>query len=138
MSHSPRYLAGGGIAPSRFVKIDTTSGANFTVIEASAATDKIVGVSQEGTRLAQIEGLTTDEDAARSGENLRVYGPGEECLIKAGGTITQGDWLTATTDGKAVAITASGTVVHAGFALESGVSGDLIRMFVHPFVCKYS
>lgn len=138
MPSSPNYLANGNIYPCRFVKIDSTAGKNFSVIQSAAASDKSIGVSQVGTRLAQIEGLTATAYAASAGDNLRVFGPGEQCLVECAGTITQGDWVTADADGKAVAITVSGTVCHAAFALESGVSGDFIRVFLNPFICKYS
>jgi hypothetical protein len=133
---SPRYIAGGTIEPSRIVKIDATAAHPFTVIAATTpATDKMVGISQEGTR--KTPGVFADTYAAADNEHLQVYGPGHECLLKLGGTVTQGDYVTAGAAGVGVAAGTVGTVNVVGFALENGVSGDLIRVFVHPQTIAY-
>lgn len=133
MDH-PNFIAGGNILPSTFVKIDATV-AMPTVIQASANTDVLIGVSKESTDAPPIPQLSGTQYAAVSGENCRVYQPGESCLLSIGsGGCTAGDMLT--TDGSGGGITtAPGAGVRVGaIALMTAVSGDKARVRVtDPF-----
>jgi len=122
---SPSFKAGGDIAPSRFVK---GGSAAHTVIQATANAVTI-GISFEGTQEPPIPGYSTAL-AASDGEQLKVYGEGEECLIEAGGTIAAFGEVKSDANGKAVAAAATGTVVQqvAAIALEGGASGEFIRV----------
>lgn len=131
---NPRYIARGNILPSTIVKIDTTSGHNFGVIAATATSDKPVGIAQAGTHDAPgTNGAGTY--AASDGQEIRVYGDGEECLGLAGAAITQGDNLIFVSGAKLTPHLGSETsdLYIVGQALESA-SGDgvLFRMLVRP------
>lgn len=128
---APGFLASGNINPSVFVKLDTTK--NFHVAQCAAATDRIVGVAQDGTYLAPgIAG--SDGFAAHDGQELTVFGEGEQCLIKVGASaVTEGDYLTSDTNGdaKTVAFTSgAGNIWHGAVALESANAGELVRAVV--------
>lgn len=110
------YNAEGAIVAYSIVKI----GANdYGVLQAGAATDKIIGVS-------------TDIDSA-SGERCDVFHEGI-CYVKIAGTVTRGDWITSNASGLGVtAAPAAGTNNYViGMALQSGVSGDIIEVMVDP------
>ena len=123
--------AGGSINIATFVKFDSTTPADNQVIQATANTDNIMGVSEAGPHVNPFTfGSTTLGDglAAISGEDVNVYGMGEVCLLRIGGTVTVGDYLTATTGGKGITAT---TGNHYGAqAEESGVTDQLIRVRV--------
>jgi hypothetical protein len=132
MAHCPNFLANGNILPSRFVVADTTG--DFLVVQATDATHGILGVSQDGTD--QPPGVTgSGSNAAQTGESLQVFCDGDEALITAGGTITEGDYLVSDTSGRAVTATLTSTGIQyiGGRALQAATgAGQLIRMFVHP------
>lgn len=110
------YVAGAAINPFRIVK----AGANdYEVLQAAgaAATEKIVGV-------------TTEIDAS-SGERVDVIHEGI-ADVKLGGTVARGDPITSDATGQGVAAApAAGTNNRiVGYAVISGVSGDIIPVIV--------
>jgi hypothetical protein len=120
------FVANGNIAPSRFVKLD--SSAVGKVLAATAVTDPIIGISGQGTRNTPYSTLD-DGYHAIAGENCRVYGDNEECWLECGGTITVGDKITPSTGG--VGITTTTTQDRYGaIALQSGITGKLIKVKV--------
>lgn len=128
MANSPsHYLAGGTIRTARAVKIT----AAHTVSE-SDANEKSVGISQEGSNYPPLSDLVSTNNAAVAGEQLKVYGPGEECLITAGDTIAAGDRLKSDADGKGVPVASTGTTLQEYFAvaLDAGSADELVRCFV--------
>jgi hypothetical protein len=133
MASASNYLANGTIRVSRVVKVDATAGKNFMVIEASASTDKPVGVAQDGSHDAP--GLTgaTVANAATAGLPLRVYQDGEECLGSAGAAVTHGDWLKSDANGQLIPIAGTegaGNFI-VGRALEDAAGANvLFRMRV--------
>ncbi len=106
--YSKTLIAGAAIAKNRIVKFDSTE---LTAIQAAAATDKSIGVSDLG---------------ADSGEAFDVILDGI-ALVEYGGNVTHGDLLTADANGKAVtaAPAATGSARVIGIAMVSGVSGDI-------------
>jgi hypothetical protein len=86
-----------------------------------------VGVSGIGTKYAPIP-ETTNVYHAESGDPVWVHGPGEECWLEAGGTVTAGDLLKPDADGKGV--TASAGDKYGARALASATSGEDIRAYV--------
>lgn len=109
------YTAGGAIAANRFVKF----GANDrTMLQAAAATDAIVGVSD----LAVASGETVD--VCQTGIFPVVYG----------GTVARGDLLTSDSSGRAITAAPGAGVNHriGGVAMESGVVGDLGSVRLSP------
>jgi len=118
--------SGGNIAPSRFVKLSTA--ADNTALQCGAG-EMPVGVSQRGTRNAPYSSLD-DGYAAIAGENLQVHGLGDLAVVECGGTVTAGTSVKADTDGKAVNASAGDKC--GGFAHQSGSSGLLVLVLIHP------
>ena len=110
------YLAGAAVTKHRIIKHGAD---DDNVIQAAAATDKIMGV----TTLLDID----------SGERIDVIEHGI-AEVEFGGTVTRGDPLTADANGKAVAAApAAGTNNRiVGWALVSAVSGDIAKIKVAP------
>lgn len=124
-----QVTAGGNIRPSRVVKISTV--ADNQVLESAGATTPNIGIAQMGTRRAPGTG---DDDgyAAISGENVGVYGPGAGASPgQLGGTVTRGDAVTSDSNGLLVTTTTEGDCI-VGWALQSGVTADLISILVQP------
>lgn len=116
-------IAGGDIAPARFVKLHTTEG---QAVQCGAG-EAIFGISQPSTRRLALAGWD-DGFAAKSGENVNIIGPGDdEGLLELGGTVTVGQYLKSDADGKGVAATTDKDFVGAQ-ALQSGTSGKLVRV----------
>ena len=115
-------VANGNIAPSRFVKLDTT--AEGFVLQCGAG-DQIYGISQPGTRNAPY-GALDDGFAAIKGNTLSIYGPPEKDVpLELGASVTRGQYLKADVNGKGIA-TAAATDIAGAIALDSGSAGDLI------------
>lgn len=113
---SKSFNAGGAIAANSIVK----AGANdYDVLQAAAGGDKVVGVSTEL--------------AAASGERCDVVLEGI-ADVKLGGTVARGDLLMSDASGFGiVAAAAAGSNVRVvGIAVISGVSGDIIPVFLSP------
>lgn len=106
------FKSGGVIPANSMVKFGSVDG---TVVAATAATDAIIGVSVLG--------------ADASGDIVDVTLGGIE-EVKLAGAVTRGDFLTTDAASKAVSASAGNRVV--GYAMESGVSGDIIGVFVTP------
>ncbi len=119
----PNLMANGNIYPCRFVKLDTS--ADFKVIQATANSD-ILGVSQEGSNYPPLSDLSVSAYAAQAGQNIRLFGDGDVCLVTAGGVITRGDKLKSDANGKAVSIATTGTTLqkYGGIALQSAAAED--------------
>lgn len=117
--------AGGDINPCRFV---TISGSD-TVSESNAADQKILGISQEGTKDAPQSGSSAL--AAVSGDQLRVHTFGEVALLEMDANgCTYGDYLKPDNDGKGD-VAASGDPV-AAIALETVSGGEKAKVLVLP------
>jgi hypothetical protein len=99
------FVAGGAIGANRIVKFGS---GDTTVLQATAATESLLGVTTE------IAALITERcDVILSGV----------AEVEYGGVVTRGARLTADADGKAVAASAGNRVI--GIAMVSGVSGDI-------------
>lgn len=126
------YVANGNISPRRF--LTTVSGAAniLRVVQASAATNMLVGISQNVTR--NVPGSPGDDGyVAIAGETVPYHGPGERCLLDIGGTVDNaGVPLTSDGSGKGVATAPAdgSTRTYGALALESGVNGDTIEVVV--------
>ena len=101
------FLAGAAVGKYRFVKFGAD---DDTAIVAAAATDKIIGSSES-------------HDVA-SGDTFDVF-MGEIGKVICGGNVARGDALTSDASGGAIATTTAGNRI-GGFALKSGVAGDVI------------
>jgi len=122
-----QMVAGGDIRQARFVKLSTA--ADYTLLEADA-NERIFGISVDAAQDAPIPSASAN--AAESGDLFQFYGPGDECLLELGGTVTRGGRLKSDADGKGVAVATTGTTSqeYGAEALESGVSGEKIRVRV--------
>lgn len=105
------YSAEGTIPANRFVK---PGAADYGVLAGAAATDKLIGISQ-------------DVIDAASGDPVDVIHDGIANL-KLGGTVTRGDLLASDASGQGVtaAPTTGANARYGAVALVSGVSGDVI------------
>ena len=121
LQFSPNLVAGGNINPYRIVKMDTTA---FTGVASTTAADYVVGVT---------DGSTKRFDAsvhAASGDPISLQ-PSNCVQIEAGGNITAGLGLIASTGG--VAITAAGAGnVPLFVALEAAASGQIFWAYRLP------
>lgn len=114
------YTAGGAITPCRFIKFGSD---DLTILQASAATDLVIGVSdydREGT-------------SASTGDTVDGILSGI-VAVKYGGTITRGQLVMSDASGQAISATATAgsNVRTAGIAMVSGVSGDIGRVLLIP------
>lgn len=110
------YKAEAAITKYRIVKIGAD---DDSVLQAAAVGDKMVGVS-------------TELDAAIA-ERVDVVHAGS-AEVEFGGAVTRGDFLTSDATGKAISAAPAAGVNNrvVGFALVSGVAGDIGRIFVAP------
>lgn len=115
------YLAGGTIAAFTIVKKGSDDN---TVVAASAATDKVMGVTA---------GPTTNTSA--TGDRVDVI-TGGYAEVLAGGSFVAGDLLMADSNGKAIVATASAgsNVRIIGMAMKDGASGDIVKITVSPSI----
>lgn len=119
-------IAGGNIAPSRFCTPSTA--ADNTALQSSVNTQKIMGVSQRGTRNTPYSTLD-DGFCAIAGESFQLYGEGETCMIEAGAAVTAGDRLMSDGSGKGITAT-SGKEFGAIATQAATASGKLIEVFI--------
>ncbi len=116
------FIASTDIRPARFVTLATT--ANQTVAESNGGDTKMVGIATEALKAAV--GSTV---AAESGDQVRIYGYGCNCLLEIGsGGCTAGDFLKPDADGKGVTAT---TGNYAGaLALETASASEKAHVLV--------
>jgi hypothetical protein len=122
---TPNFVANGTIQPSRFVTIDSTS--ENAVIQASANTQELIGISQEWSKLAPIPGASSE--AADAGDPIKVYGLSDICLLQS----TTAGWTAAdrlTSDANGNGVTASGTDHYGAVALTTVSGAGLGRVQV--------
>ena len=128
-STQPNLEAGGTIRPYRFVKINTS--ADNQCLE-SDANDTIIGVTAGSTR--QFDSANHAEDGDQT--TLQM---GTILMIEAGASITRGAALESDADGKATNQTVNTANRRiGGFALESGSSGEIIRMLWQPYFIRHN
>jgi hypothetical protein len=119
-SDTPALIAGGTIAPYRFVKASTA--ADDTGLQAAEITTPILGVS-DGSTNGPLSG-----DHAVAGQPITLQG-GDVVLVEAGGNITRGAMVQSDANGKAVTATTTAGLNYQGYvALQSAASGTIIRV----------
>jgi hypothetical protein len=122
-SDTPALIAGGTIAPYRFVAISTS--ADDTGVQASGRTDAVVGVSDASTNA-----FSSSTVHAASGDPITLQaGSNGTILVEAGAAITVGDMLESDANGKAISKTTTAGTAYQGFiALQgAGAAGVKIR-----------
>jgi len=120
-------VAGGDVNPARFIKVSTA--ADYTVLQAGA-NEAVFGISSSASRDAPIPSASTL--AAAATQSLAFNPVGSFCLLELAGTVTRGDEIKSDADGKGVVRATTGATLQnfGAVALESGVSGELIRVLV--------
>lgn len=132
MHASYSAVAGGNIAPCRFLLMSESSGE--PVVTQATANAVIYGISPKSTRRMALSGWD-DGFAAIAGETMAVFGPGDdEALLEISEAVTAGQLLQATTDGVGAVASSNNDNVGA-VALEGGASGDYIK--VKPVIFTY-
>ena len=119
--------ASGNIAPSRFVKLDTTGD---NLVAQAGSGEKCYGICQPDTRRTPYSTLD-DGYAAIAGEDVKVFSVGEVCLLELVATVSPGDRLKSDTNGKGTPV-GSNNDEYGAIALVAGVSGQLIMVQVVP------
>ena len=102
------------------------SALQFTLVTVDTSTAKLASAA---AATAPILGVL--ENKPTSGQTAEWAGPGCIAKVKAGGNIAPQDKLTGTTGGAAIATTTTGQY-YVGFALATGVSGDLVPVLIAP------
>jgi len=102
------FVATAALADGVAVKL---SGSN--VVVATAATDKIIGVTQGAVQAGEVA-------------NVKLRSGAGTYKVKLGGTVAVGDAVTANGTGLLITTTTAGNQV-VGQAFEAGVSGDFIE-----------
>lgn len=122
---SGSFVAGGNIAPSRFVK---PSSSTAIVVQAGAG-DAVLGISGQGTRNPPYSTLD-DGYHCINGENCRVYADDEVCLLEAGDVVAFGELLKSDTNGKGVPVSANNDFYGAQALEPASATGVLIKVKV--------
>lgn len=125
-------VANGNVRPNRFLTL--VAGTFGAAVEATAATQILVGVSADGGRYAP--GSPGDDGfIAIAGEGLDYVGPLQTANLKLGGTVSDATIL-LTTDangcGVASAPSAGTTKYYGALALRAGAADDVIPVWVLP------
>lgn len=137
----PPVTASANMLPARIIAFSGTTA--LTAAHASAATSRILGVTPPATKFPTDSREDANGYAFETGDPVSYYGlPFTKCKVQLGGSIT--DYLTpltATTAGKAVALTVgTGTAGtynwQLGYALGVGSADELIDVWldIRPFV----
>lgn len=119
----PDLVAGADVFPFRFVKLATT--AEFTGIQASAATDIVVGVTDGSIR--QASPTITNQVNAASGDPINLQSSNTVQVELGAGGATVGALLTSDANGKAVVAASTNLCFYQ--ALQAGANGDIVRAF---------
>lgn len=119
--------AGAAVKVARFVKLGA---ANHRLINAAAATDLIVGISQEGSYDSPLPANTnTDKCALAAGDQFEYFPWGSEALLIAGvGGLTRG--VPATSDADGLGVDAAATNYVGFLPFETVIAGEKCRGLV--------
>ncbi|MCK5604214.1 hypothetical protein KAR91_20165 [Candidatus Pacearchaeota archaeon] len=129
MSQQQSFVANGDIEPARFVTI-----ADESRVAQSVTGDRIIGVSQNWQKNTPIAGQSVSTLAAEAGDQIVVYGEGEDVSLEMGETVSAGDALKPDAVGRAIAVDTTATDASGAVALQDGVLGEKIRCRVEIHV----
>jgi hypothetical protein len=124
----PNLVANGDIRPFRFVKQDDSGTPESFMAKEADANEVVIGISGEGTNYPPLDDLNITALAARAGQQFKLNGNGEICLLQAGAPIAAGKRLKSDADGKGVEVATTGTTIqnYGAVALESATAADQI------------
>lgn len=134
-TNGPQLVANGNISPCRFVKIDTTAGADNYGVQAGA-NDITIGISGQGSDQAPLSDLVSTVYHAQAGELIRLHPNTDVCLLEIGAAVTQGQRLKSDSSGRGVPGATSGATLqqYGAVALESSSNvGAKIRVQVEQY-----
>ncbi len=116
-----KFKAGATIAKNRIVKFGADDN---HVIQGAAVSDSLIGV-------VDFPGPLSDTVLVEEGVDVVLNGVAE---IKLGGTVVRGGPLTSDATGQGVAAAPGAGVNNriVGFAMASGVTGDIIGVLLNP------
>jgi hypothetical protein len=118
----------------------STESYSFKVVTTADASVNVIGISQEGITafpMATLNdmGVSASVYAAISGQNLKICGVGEVCLLSIIGAVYANSSIIPSTGGYGIMASGGAGIQYAGaIALQTGVSGDKIRVLVLPHV----
>ena len=118
---------------TRSLRCDTNLSAKaHYLVNFDTSDEQIVNLATDATLPIFVIDDAQDGSSAEANATVIFLGG---AWVKLGGTVAQGDPITATTGGVGVESTTDGDWI-VGYALEAGVSGDEIPVMVCP--CKAS
>jgi hypothetical protein len=128
----PQLIANGNIRPNRFLTVVSGAGNFLLVVEATANTQFIVGISGNETRYAP--GSPGDDGfIAIAGEPVDYFSEGQIGQLKlgTGGTgSTWGAYLTADASGQGVTESLTNAHYYGAIPLANGASGETVPVLV--------
>jgi hypothetical protein len=127
---SPKLRAGGNISPAVFVKV--SAAAPHTCLQAGSG-ERVIGISQQGTKLPQGLLGVSNTYAAVAGDEVDFNGLGDVTRLTLGsGGCAAGDLLVSDTNGCGVVASGVGTAVQwvGAVALEDGLVGEKVEVQV--------
>lgn len=124
----PAFIAGATIAPFVMVKLGSTV---RQVLTAAAVTDQPIGISQPAMLGTPGVAGSSTVIAATVGLPIDVITVGNVAKLTLGvGGATAGNPITSDANGNGVVGVAGNYII--GYALETGIAGDLIDVWVMP------
>lgn len=126
----PNLQAGGTIRPCRFVKVTDDH-----VGSEADANERVIGISGVDTNQPPLSDLVSSSNHATVGQQLKLFGEGDVCLLEIGDTVTASQLLKSDADGKGVPIATTGTTIQniGARALQGGAAGAFIQVQVTIF-----
>lgn len=121
-------MPSGNIAPSRFVKIDSTKAGGY--VAQAGAGDVVFGISEQGVRQPPITGLDDGYAGILDSNSIVVFTEKDECWIECGAAVTEGDLLKSDANGKGITAGSDGDYYGAQAEQTSTAAGQLVRVVV--------
>lgn len=131
----PSMKANGTIAPSRFVKIDTSG--DHLVVQATAGSgshgDLPIGICQVGQKNPPGVLGSDSAVAAAAGDPIQIWTLGDVAPLTCGsGGLTRGDQVKSDASGQGITASSTGDLVGA-IAIESGAAAAVVLVQIVLF-----
>lgn len=123
------YIAAEDLMPCCFIQ--QVPGQAY-MVRTAGANEGVIGVTQEGTTLVPIDGMTNDSSiyAAREGMAVSYHGEHAVCLVIAGAAIQAGQYLISDANGHAVPANGTGQAICARALNGVQNAGEKVRVVV--------
>lgn len=135
-NQAPSLRAGGNIDTASFVKVSTAD--ENTCLQAGD-NERVIGISQMGTKYPQGLAGLSNTNAAETGDEVALFGLGDICRLRAGtGGFGSGDMLKSDTNGDGVPVATTGTTLQwvGAVAIEDAAAGELGRVQIVIFAYR--